>query len=74
MQAALTGPQYNLVGMFPKAIACLQFGSDNLKKVLRIIEAYLILDSIGIVKVCSVDTTRTNNRAMGKTFSADSMI
>ena len=39
------------MGLFPKAIACLQLGSENLKKILKIIESYLILDSVGIMQV-----------------------
>jgi len=38
------------MGLFPKAITCLQLGSENLKKVLRIIEAYIILDPVGIMQ------------------------
>lgn len=47
----MTGPEYNFMGLFPRAIDCLQFGSENLKKILRIIESYLILDPIGIMQV-----------------------
>jgi hypothetical protein len=47
----MSGPEYNLMGLFPKAIACLELGSENLKKILKIIEAYLMLDSVGIMKV-----------------------
>jgi hypothetical protein len=47
----MTGPEYNFIGLFPRAIACLQFGSENLKKILRIIESYLILDPAGIMQV-----------------------
>ena len=39
------------MGLFPKAIACLQLGSENVKKILKIIESYLILDSVGIMQV-----------------------
>jgi len=38
------------MGLFPKAISCLQLGSENLKKVLRIIESYIILDPVGIMR------------------------
>jgi hypothetical protein len=47
----LTGPKYNFMGLFPKAVACLQLGSETLKKVLRIIEYYIILDPVGIMQV-----------------------
>lgn len=47
----MTGPTYNLMGLFPTAVACLQFGSDTLKKVLKIIEYYVILDPVGIMQV-----------------------
>ena len=39
------------MGLFPKAIACLQLGSENLKMILKIIESYLILDPVGIMQV-----------------------
>jgi hypothetical protein len=39
------------MGLFPRAITCLQFGSDTLKKVLRIIEYYIVLDPVGIMQV-----------------------
>jgi hypothetical protein len=38
------------MGLFPKAIACLQLGSENLKKVLRIVESYIMLDPVGIMQ------------------------
>ena len=50
-QEPLTGPEYSFMGLFPKAIACLELGSENLKKILKIIESYLILDPIGIMQV-----------------------
>lgn len=50
-QIPLTGPEYNFMGLFPKAIACLQLGSENLKMTLKIIESYLILDPVGIMQV-----------------------
>jgi len=50
-QEPMAGPEYNFMGLFPKAIACLQLGSENLKKILKIIEAYLILDPVGVMKV-----------------------
>lgn len=50
-QEPLTGPEYNFMGLFPRAMACLQFESENLKKILKIIEAYLVLDPVGIMKV-----------------------
>ena len=45
------GPEYNIMGLFPRAITCLELGSENLKKVLKIMEEYLILDPIGIMQV-----------------------
>jgi hypothetical protein len=50
----MTGPTYNIMGLFPKAIACLQFGSDTLKTVLKIIEYYIIIDPVGIMQVINV--------------------
>jgi len=50
-QEPLTGPEYNFMGLFPRAIACLQLGSENLKIILKIIESYLILDPVGIMRV-----------------------
>ena len=50
-QEPRTVPEQNFMGLFPKAIECLQFGSENLKKVLRIIEVYVILDPVGIMTV-----------------------
>jgi hypothetical protein len=50
-QDPLSGPEINFMGLFPKAVACLQFGSENLKKILKIIECYLILDPTGIMQV-----------------------
>ena len=50
-QEPLTGPEYNLMGLFPKAVACLQLGSENLKKILKIIESYLILDPPSLMQV-----------------------
>jgi hypothetical protein len=50
-QIPVMGPECNFMGLFPNAIACLQFGSENLRKVLKIIEVYLILDPVGIMKV-----------------------
>ena len=50
-QEPLTGPEYNIMGLFPRAILCLELGSENLKKVLKIMEEYLILDPIGIMQV-----------------------
>lgn len=49
-QEPLTGPEYNLMGLFPKTIECLQLGSESLKSVLRIIEYYIILDPVGIMQ------------------------
>lgn len=51
-QEPLTGPEYNFMGLLPKAIECLQLGSEILKKILKIIESYLILDPVGIMQVC----------------------
>jgi len=39
------------MGLFPKAIACLQLGSENLKTILKIIESYLILDPVRLMQV-----------------------
>jgi hypothetical protein len=50
----MTGPTYNIMGLFPRVVACLQFGSDTLKKVLKIIEYYIILDPVGIMQVIAV--------------------
>ena len=58
----MTGPEYNFIGLFPRAIACLQFGSENLKKILRIIESYLILDPVGIMQVTAPFHTRLISR------------
>lgn len=38
------------MGLFPKAVECLQLGSESLKSVLRIIELYIILDPLGIMR------------------------
>lgn len=51
-QEPLIGPEYNFMGLFQKAVDCLQLGSENLVKVLKILESYLILDPVGIMQVC----------------------
>jgi len=56
-QEPVVSPMPNFTGLFPRAIACLQFGSENLKKVLKIIEGYLILDPSGIMEVTSLMTS-----------------
>lgn len=53
-QEPLTGPEYTFMGLFPEAVACLQLGSENLKKILKIIESYLILDPVGIMQVIRI--------------------
>jgi hypothetical protein len=50
-QEPMMGPEFNFMGLFPRAIACLQLGSENLKKVLRILEYYLTLDPVGLMQV-----------------------
>jgi hypothetical protein len=64
----LTGPEYNFIGLFPRAIACLQLGSENLKKILRIIESYLILDPVGIMQVTAHLMTRLISRDLPKSY------
>lgn len=56
-QEPVVSPLPNFMGLFPRAVACLQFGSENLKKVLKIIECYLILDPSGIMEVTSLTTS-----------------
>lgn len=58
----MTGPVYNFMGLFPRAIACLQLGSESLKKVLRILECYLILDPVGLLQVCTFLTCIANSK------------
>ena len=63
-QEPATGPEYNFMGLFPRAIACLQLGSESLKKVLRILECYLVLDPVGLMQVRSPLYSQTKGLAI----------
>jgi hypothetical protein len=71
-QEPMTGPEYNFMGLFPRAIACLQLGSESLKKVLRILECYLILDPVGLLQVCILAPSRINFSDMRRDYSIPS--
>jgi len=53
-QEPVTGPEYNLMGLFPALLRCLKYGSENLKIVLRIIEGYLMIDGAGLMLVAPI--------------------
>ena len=63
-QEPATGAECNFMGLFPRAIACLQLGNESLKKVLRILECYLILDPVGLMQVRNPHCSQTKDLAI----------
>lgn len=54
-QKPLTGPVYNFMGLFAKALDCIPHSTfENLKTLFKVIEYYLVLDPDGIMKVGSL--------------------
>jgi hypothetical protein len=53
-QKPLTGPIYNFMGLFSKALDCIPHCTfENLKTLFKVIEDYLVLDPDSIMKVRS---------------------
>lgn len=42
----------DLISLFPFAISLISYGSENLKKVLKLVETYVVLAPLPVLQVC----------------------